>query len=222
MLMREGAIVYHGPLIQLRSYLTGLGFLPPPERTQQQRDASNDASIAATVTADASNDPAAAASTFSSPKPLDLADWVVELLTFPERRHHKDLALLQGQGQELDGGTGAELSSTSNRPSPPVTTAALAAAWRAHPLFEALMAGAGGSAAAADAGGTPQSSAGETTVAMPSAPGPPHPIKLTTDFAREQYSRPYVHSQLLHARSVIGRQFKLMARNKFFIGEPYL
>ena len=143
-LLREGAVVYHGARDALPGYLRGLGFLLP--------------------TAAAGEDNAE-----------DLADWLSELLTFPTRRHAKDLA--------REGAVGA-----ADAAAPPLTTAALVAAWRASPLRAHNL---------RDDGAAP-------------------PV-LATPAARAQYGVPYVHSAFAHARSLFFRQVRLLTANGLFM-----
>jgi ABC-type multidrug transport system ATPase subunit len=72
-LMREGAVVYHGARDALRGYCAGLGFRVP--------------------TADAGEAGAE-----------DMADWLAEMITFPARRHAKDVArdLAEGKLAKVD------------------------------------------------------------------------------------------------------------------------
>ena len=136
MLMREGAIVFHGPRGELPGYLRGLGFLPPLQHQQQQPQANEKAE------GEGKGDAAVP----------DLADWIVELLTFPARRHRKDLAAAAAaaatsSSAAVAAAPGDAGAAAPPAPSPPLTTAGLASAWRAHPLFAALMAGADDAAA---------------------------------------------------------------------------
>ena len=138
----------------------------------------------------------------------DEADWLAEFLTFPGLRHGKDVEREQAAGGAAGGGdvglplegggAGAPLppppeKAAAERPGPPLTTPALVAAWEASPLRAARDA----VAAAAEKAAT---------------------FELTTPASRAQYGRAHQHSSLEHLGILVGRQFKLMARNKFFLG----
>lgn len=43
-------------------------------------------------------------------------------------------------------------------------------------------------------------------------------LSLDSPFARAQFSKAYVHPALHHAKSVFRRQFKLLMRNRLFVG----
>ncbi len=122
LLLREGAVVFHGPRASLPSYLAGLGFSPPPE----------DAGGAA-----------------AAPAALDFADWVLAMLTDPAATRRKDAAgaLLRPSSSEGDlHAAGGALPPAATLPAgddaaQPSSTAALAAAWRASAAFAAQMGG---------------------------------------------------------------------------------
>lgn len=96
MLLREGACIYHGPRKDLAAYLTGLGFAPPTIASAEAAVTSGGSGVGGTVS-------------------LDLADWLIQLLSDPEK-----LLALSGI--------------TNTAGNVPTTTAALAAAWRASAL----------------------------------------------------------------------------------------
>ena len=126
-LMREGAIVYHGSRKELPAYLSSLGFKPPTLE---------EAAAALTSTGSKGSSMNLAASvegetTVSSTAPsnsgaedrgkeslsLDLADWLIQLLANPE----------------------LVASASSNSSSIPTTTAALKEAWKSSSQFKAMM-----------------------------------------------------------------------------------
>ena len=189
MLQREGAIVYHGAREALPGYLRGLGFRPPRAGEGE-----------------------------------DEADWLAEWLTFPVARHGKDVEREGGAGNAVEGGgegvglpldrgdggggnaatalTGSApappppataAAAAAPPPPPPFTTPALAVAWEAAPLRAELDVRAAAAAKAAS-------------------------FELVTPAARAQYGRAHQHSSLVHLGLLVARQFKLMARNKFFLG----
>ena len=165
-LLREGAVVYHGAREELPAYLRGQGFLLP----------------------------AAAGTEAGGEGEEDLADWLSELLTYPLRRHAKDVARegggSAGGGLSLRLPASGELGAAAPTPSaPPLTTAAMAAAWQASPLRAHNL--------RADKGAQPPA--------------------LTTPAARAQYGVPYVHSALSHASSLLARQVRLLSANSLFV-----
>ena len=181
-LLREGAVVYHGAREELPGYLRGLGFLLP----------------------------AAAGTEAAGEGEEDLADWLSELLTYPLRRHAKDVAREAGglAGGSSAGGLSLRLpasasagelsaastpsappSAASTPSAPPLTTTAMAAAWAASPLRAHNL--------RVDKGAQPPA--------------------LTTPAARAQYGVPYVHSALVHARSLLARQVRLLSANSLFV-----
>jgi ABC-type multidrug transport system ATPase subunit len=188
-LLREGAVVFHGAREELPGYLRGLGYLLP-------------AAAGASATASA----ATGAEEGSGAGEEDLADWLSELLTFPQRRHAKDVAReaaaassgtvglsLSGSSGDL---TGAPTADTATSPTPattqrtpPLTTAAMVEAWLASPLRAHNL---------RSQGATP-------------------PPTLTTPAARAQYGVPYVHSAWAHASSVLSRQVRLLSANSLFV-----
>ena len=171
-LLREGAVVYHGARESLPGYLSGLGFHVP--------------------TASAGEEGAE-----------DLADYLAELITFPKRRHEKDLArvaaladaaeplvglpLSPSSGTLDDAASGAELPTKSQ---PPLTTEEMVAAWQAAPLRK---------------------------VNLGEGAAPAAPPTLTTAAAKAQYGQPYVHSGAVHALSLLHRQWRLLTANKLFM-----
>lgn len=113
-LLRDGAEVFHGPRTALPGYLESLGFFPPSETTLHGLGTS-------------------AASSTAGPNTADLADWVSEWVTFPARRHQKDIELRVGETHS-ESPTGSPIVAE-----PPMTTDALVRAWKAHPLFARLL-----------------------------------------------------------------------------------
>jgi hypothetical protein len=140
----------------------------------------------------------------------DLADWLSELITFPTRRHAKDLALRETAGRtaselkispiarltDADGPTSVVLSPAhpaGDRPLdeaklPPLTTPELVAAWRASSVYSRSM-------------------------DRPTIPAP----KLGTPAVKAQYGVPYVHSAVYHAVLAFKRQVRLLSANQLFI-----
>lgn len=114
MLLREGACVYHGPREALPSYLTSLGFAPPTI-----------ASAEAAVVAGGAAAPAGGGDTVS----LDLADWLIQFLSDPEK-----LLALTAPLAPADDASDKHTTTAAAAVTPPTTTAALAAAWRSSEL----------------------------------------------------------------------------------------
>lgn len=200
-LMREGAVVFHGPLASVQDYLRGLGFRPPMGmRGGADMEASSEAS----------------AVTPSMAPTIDLADWLTELLTFPARRHRKDLSAAAASAAAITSsdGTPAIASPEEPKSDPPLTTADLVAAWKAHPMFERLMADSEVGAATTSSSIAPSSKEPGASITVYSGT---RPLALESEFARSQFSKAYVHTHLHHARSVLSRQFKLLMRNKLFV-----
>jgi hypothetical protein len=111
-LLREGAEIYHGPIAFLPGYLRELGFLPP-------------AAIPHEPDEDGSN---LQAGTHPAESAFDLADWLSEWVTYPSRRHRKDL-----ERRDMS----SSLPATAVWPR--VTTDALVRAWKAHSLYTDLV-----------------------------------------------------------------------------------
>jgi hypothetical protein len=232
-LLREGAVVYHGPLPCLPEYLRGLGFLPPV--VAAHHNAASELSSASQVDATPAPPTSAPPDTPAQESDTrqtavttatndgqeeeeeeedDLADWVAEWVTFPAKRHKKDLAKQLRRQRGHDAGTrvtgdddvkalpGTERgaaaflddASMHGPPGPPTTTAALVAAWHAHPLYAAL-------------------------VAPPDSTGPKGGVTLASPLAQAQFGSAYVHSALWHLSLLFQRQMLLNRRNKMFIGE---
>ena len=200
-LMREGAVVYHGSRAALPEYLRSLGFAPP---TAEEAAAATMSSSASGASLDklgkspsgASLDklaPSASATDLAAlgggsgsedrgkdSLSLDLADWLVQMLSDPAKVLVATAA--------ARGTAGAPALAADGSPAP-TTTAELAAAWKASAQFRAMM------------------------DAPPSAP----PLALEGSFAVAQYSRPYAHSFLHHQRLLLGRQLILMSRNLLYV-----
>lgn len=197
-LLREGAVVFHGAREELPGYLRGLGYLLPAAA------GASASAIAATGGVEEEG---------SGAGEEDLADWLSELLTFPHRRHAKDVAReaaaassatasvglsLSGSSGDLTGAPTADATAStppsSTSPAitlrtPPLTTAAMVEAWLASPLRVHNL---------RSQGATP-------------------PPTLTTPAARAQYGVPYVHSAWAHATSVLSRQVRLLSANSLFV-----
>ena len=115
-LLREGAVVFHGPRESLRPYLSDLGFAPPEEDVGAAGEALGAGD--APIRTQPSSGYVAAPPTGGT---LDLADWLVSFLTSPGA---------------------AAVEAAAHNPTgvkPPSTTSALASAWAASPLFAAQM-----------------------------------------------------------------------------------
>lgn len=228
-LLREGAVVYHGLRDALPGYLQSLGFHPPAEQVVPP------GGFLTTPNLSASADPSAPPTSLSLAAPggaptarqssmggadgsgvkVDIADWLVDLISEPARIWRKGAAEAAGSGSpgtglghksasvssDLAGASGLPLPSPVNGngavdadipisgPVPPLTTAALAEAWRASDLFKKQM-------------GAPASTA---------------PLSLTSEFATRQYAHSYSHSVGHHIKLLMQRQFTLMARNKLYL-----
>ena len=203
-LLREGAVVYHGAREALPGYLRGQGFLLPAA-------AGTGASAEGAAGAGAGGSGSGSGSGSGAGEgegEEDLADWLSELLTYPLRRHAKDVAREAAGGGGGGGGAvgltlsvsagdlGAAAASSAPAPAPaqaprapPLTTAAMTEAWLASPLRAHNLREEGGRA----------------------------PPALTTPAARAQYGVPYVHSALTHARSLLARQVRLLSANSLFV-----
>lgn len=127
-LLRDGAEIYHGPRSELRSYIAGLGFLPPPDVTLHGLDGA----VLPGPALDGSGANKSAPVADSPSSAADLADWVSEWVTFPARRHQKD-----GVARSAPEGSA---SPQSQRRDPPTTTDALVRAWKSHALYAAQQA----------------------------------------------------------------------------------
>ena len=105
LLLREGAVVYHGPRDRLVPYLSSLGYVIPQD--------------------------------------MDMADYIIELLTDPA-------TIVAKQGKPPAAGTDdAPASGTTAKAAAadtPVTTEAMVAAWKSSSLFSHLQAAIGGTA----------------------------------------------------------------------------
>ena len=101
LLMREGAVVYHGPRKQLPAYVTALGFKPPGDANH-----ADDSTV-------------------------DMADWLVELLASPTKLLKKQLLAAKGGVSTADGlaGAGDSHAALVDLGTAPRTTADLVAAW---------------------------------------------------------------------------------------------
>ena len=103
LLMREGAVVYHGPRKALPGYLSALGFKPPGDANH-----ADDSTV-------------------------DMADWLVELLASPTKLLKKQLqtsSAAKGGASAADGlATGDSQVALADLGSSPRTTADLVAAW---------------------------------------------------------------------------------------------
>jgi len=131
-LMREGAIVYHGSRKELPAYLSSLGFKPPTleeaaaalTSTGSKGSSMNLAASAdiETVVASPVTSTSGAEDRGKESLSLDLADWLIQLLANPEL-----VASAAGS------------ASASNSASIPTTTAALKEAWKSSSQFKAMM-----------------------------------------------------------------------------------
>lgn len=229
-LLREGAVVYHGPRASVSPYLRGLGYACPGEEDSIRRQASSARSGSASAAggdAGAGTGGGAGGATGS-----DVADWLTEWLTHPATTYYKDLVGDAATSGIMSPTAGvAQLSpSPSSALSPvsadgevappmsppaaaaaasaahiPFTTADLVKAWKASPGFAALMAPSTAAVAAPDGSGG--------VVAAPAPVG----FNLAHPWQRAQYGRPYPRSFWTHFMSVLARQVKLTVRNKLFV-----
>ena len=209
-LIREGAVVYHGARAALPAYLASLGFTPPtaedaaaamatsasatslsklaPSASGTSLDRLADGAGASLSPSGSSGDLAGAASASGAEDrgkdalSLDLADWLVQMLSDPAK------VLASTEAAASPEARSAALSAAGGRRAP-TTTAELAARWKESAQFKAMM----GSA--------------------PSAP----PLALEGSFAVAQYSKPYAHSFAHHQRLLLGRQMILMSRNLLYV-----
>jgi len=211
-LLREGAVVYHGPRESVGPYLGGLGYRPPQEAGAIQRQPSN-ISSGPSGRGEAGVAGGAAPAGAEGAGDMDFADWLVELLTHPSHTYKKGL-----EGDKADTPTAtvsapgaAGAASAGSAPSavaitvasttragdylttPPVTTELLVEAWRASPLCAAQL------RSAAEAG----------------TPAPR--IELSHPFTQAQFGRAYPRSFGAVLSSLLTRQWRLTARNKLFV-----
>ena len=122
-LLREGAVLYHGPTQDLPDYLRGLGYAPPTVAQARAAMGGGSSSSSSSSTALLRATPSATSSLALS---LDLADWLLQFLSDPAAV----------QGEEARGwGVGS-----ATAPPPPTSTAALSAAWKGSAAFSRLMA----------------------------------------------------------------------------------
>lgn len=170
-LLREGCVVYHGPRAALRGYFASLGFAPPAESGAQAHHAASQSASAGAAAGHSSAGGHATGHAAQGPN-ADLADWLVSLLSSPQAVWEQQL---KSQSQH---------KSSSVAVTPPVTTDALAAAWRRacgadgclQPALAAEMMAAGALAAASglalpipDAATTPTPASASSSAAAAAA-----------------------------------------------------
>jgi ABC-type multidrug transport system ATPase subunit len=138
LLMREGAVVYHGARAALPAYFAGLGFTPPPEEAGRGGGGGG-GSGGGSGGGGSSSDSGSAAATAPNPSGLDFADWVLAMLSDPTATQRSDAAArLRPSGSEGD--LRAAAAEEEGDAALPTSTAALAAAWRGSAAFAAQMA----------------------------------------------------------------------------------
>ena len=118
-LLRDGAVVYHGPRLALPDYLRELGFFPPAVWSLHETAGGSCTSQTHDLESVVELEDLSA---------NDLADWLSEWITHPKRRHRKDLRL-RGE-TDLTGLI------------PPLTTDELVRSWKSHHLYLSLIAAA--------------------------------------------------------------------------------
>lgn len=207
--LREGALVYHGSLPGLPVYLRGLGFFPP------NLEARRDVPVVASATPHPLASPSAvedvnasqcaqsptdgtAAAVSEDEDEEDLADWVAAWVTYPARRHREDVERLRRQ-QQSDARASAgviQVADLGAATTPPFSTPALVSAWQSH-----------------CAGIAPLEAAGALN-----SPSHMEGIVLSTDFARLQFGRAHAHASARHLWLLLQRQLLLNSRNRLFLG----
>jgi ABC-type multidrug transport system ATPase subunit len=182
LLLMEGRVVYHGPREELPGYLRGLGFALPPTAADGGAGGSDH------------GHGGHGSHGHGHHGHHDFADWLTELLTHPAKTQQATLRqqALQGPGQSPSEGQQSPAA-----PSPPLTTAALADAWAAHPLSARLMEGADA------AGGKALSSSSSSS---------PSPL-AATPFARRAFCRSHARSTAAQLALLSGRQWRLTRRD---------
>jgi ABC-type multidrug transport system ATPase subunit/ABC-type multidrug transport system permease subunit len=216
-LLREGQVLYHGPRESISPYLRDLGFAPPALSAGSKAVAAEAAAEAAgsgvgaivpaaspeeevaqptsvaRANSDADNKVVAVDDDEDNSNEADLADYLVQLLSDPTKAYEKQLAQ-----QELNSGIEQSLASSALADkakaapvvvTPPLTTEALAKAWKESSLFKAQMS------------------------APPSAP----PLALTTDFQKAQFGHAYSLPWTTHLGLLIRRQFILLRKNPLYL-----
>lgn len=234
-MLREGAVVYHGPRTSVAPYLRGLGYACPGEEDSIRRQASSARSGSSATAGDAAGaGSGAGGGGGSGASGSDVADWLTEWLTHPATTYYKDivgdaassgiasptagiaqlspspssaLSPVSADGEVAPPMSPPAASAAASAAHVPFTTGDLVKAWKASPMFAALMA--------------------PSTVAVPATPGgtaaaaavAPAPVgfNLTHPWQRAQYGRPYPRSFWTHFLSVLARQVKLTIRNKLFV-----
>lgn len=241
-LLKDGCTVYHGSRSAIPEYMTSLGFQPPkPDVSShgisismsRQTSAATDAgdvgkpapiSLAGMKDATSLPAPSAGPGAHADDETMDIADWLAELLSFPNRTHAKDLARANAAKARLAGinSSNANLVGMSLSPvpsaasgldtmadksgvdaahktstsaqaiEPPMTTAAMVAAWKASSMY--------------------------LNSVTPPSNMPKLDIANFNEASVAQYGRPYAHAWPVHTWSVVKRQWILLMRNKLFIG----
>ena len=204
--LREGALVYHGSLPGLPVYLRSLGFLPPNLEARREEVASS-VTPHPRASQSAVEDAGAAQSSLAAQSPTvetaaagededdeDLADWVAAWVTYPARRHREDVERLRRQQQSNARplASAIQVADVRDAPTPPFSTPALVSAWQTH-----------------CAGIEPLEAASASHT---------EGIVLSTDFARSQFGRAHAHASARHLWLLLQRQLLLNSRNRLFLG----
>ena len=135
-LLREGAVVYHGPTAELPAYLRGLGFRPPvllvPENTSllpgggasgiaREESASSTSSTsgaAAAISAGAGSGGGGAIN-------ADMCDWLVDWLTAPKKLWQRDeqaARAAEAEAAAANGGGGVGVAASTSAVEEPMAT----------------------------------------------------------------------------------------------------
>ena len=210
-LLREGSTVFHGPISGVRSHFCSLGFAAPGR----------------------------SAGDVSQERTVDLADWLIDLLTSPT-------AVLRRQGIKSQSNLGDTKACCLSRPTAPIAAAAPAPPWgpasrpRTTPGPNAQLAAALPPQGAY--GGAPRTTAalsaawveseafkqaagpllvvvGEGKEAKPSiAAGEGSSLELNSAFAKKQYGSQYPRSAGAALVALVFRAKTLVSRNKVVVG----
>lgn len=135
LMLREGAVVYHGSREDLPQYVTGLGYYPPTASHGVERARSAPEGSGTGVLAPTGAGGATAAA-------VDIADWLVEFLTHPSHAWKAgfDAAVAAGK---VDASAGSSVTPTARAAGlehVPVTTPELVQAWMHSNLHDKLLA----------------------------------------------------------------------------------
>lgn len=223
-LLREGGVVYHGPVHSLPDYLRSCGYEPPNFNGQEDNDGSYDGSFNKSLeimplSHKIGDDNKPPVDVNGEPLDLfrsaDLADWVMDLLSNPVKTHLKDVRIVHGLEKEHEvrekivekftGHSSGSLTPVGSNPNisvSPSDTIVTAISGLPPLTTEDMMQAWQNSTFFKDQMSAP-----------PSTPK----LKLSHPYAIAQYGYSHVHSIAKHTALMVKRQFLLMRRNTLFI-----